>query len=269
MTFPTAPGDLGHEGWGVVDRVGENVADIAEGDRVAALSYRAYAQYDIAEAGNVVALPRSLADTPFPGEPFGCAMNIFARSGIRSGDTVAIIGIGFLGSILTRLAASAGARVIAVSRRAFARDMAKRMGAAEALDAGDPQSVVAHVGELTDGRLCERVIEATGKQGPLTLAGELTAERGRLIIAGYHQDGPREVNMQLWNWRGIDVINAHERDPAAYIQGIRDAVAAVLDGRIDPGALITHRYDLKDLGKALDATRDRPDGFLKAWVSTR
>jgi hypothetical protein len=53
------------------------------------------------------------------------------------------------------------------------------------------------------------------------LAGELCAERGRLVIAGYHQDGMRQVNVQLWNWRGIDVINAHERDPQAYVDGMR------------------------------------------------
>ena len=57
------------------------------------------------------------------------------------------------------------------------------------------------------------------------------------MIAGYHQDGPRQVNMQLWNWRGLDVINAHERDPAVYVQGIREAVEAVAAGRLDPAAL--------------------------------
>jgi threonine dehydrogenase-like Zn-dependent dehydrogenase len=111
------------------------------------------------------------------------------------------------------------------------------------------------------------VIEAVGKQWPLDLAAELTRERGRLIIAGYHQDGPRQVNMQLWNWRGLDVINAHERDQAVYIQGIRDAVDAVASGRLDPDPLYTHTYPLDRLGEALDATRDRPDGFLKALVT--
>ena len=52
-----------------------------------------------------------------PLEPFGCALNIFRRSDIRAGQTVAIVGIGFLGAILTSLASHAGARVIAISRR--------------------------------------------------------------------------------------------------------------------------------------------------------
>ena len=122
------------------------------------------------------------------------------------------------------------------------------------------------VARCTGGLFCECVIEAVGKQWPLDLAAELTRERGRLVIAGYHQDGPRQVNMQLWNWRGIDVINAHERDPQLYVQGIREAVAAVAAGRLTPAPLYTHSYPLARLGEALDATRDRPEGFLKALV---
>jgi threonine dehydrogenase-like Zn-dependent dehydrogenase len=264
--FPTEPGALGHEGWGVIDAVGPGVEGLAAGDRVAALSYKSYADYDVAEADAVVKLPEALAGQPFPGEPLGCAFNIFRRSDIRAGQTVAIIGIGFLGAILTKLASDAGARVIAVSRRAYSLDVAKAFGASEVVPMDDHHAIIARVSELTGGQFCDRVIEAVGKQWPLDLAAELTRERGKLIVAGYHQDGPRQVNMWLWNWRGIDVINAHERDPKMYIDGIREAVEAVASGRLDPSALYTHRYPLDRLDEALDATRDRPDGFLKALV---
>jgi threonine dehydrogenase-like Zn-dependent dehydrogenase len=267
MEFPTKPGDLGHEGWGVVDALGEGVQGLAVGDRVAALSFRSYAEYDVADAENVVRLPDALAGQPFPGEPLGCAMNIFRRSDIQAGQTVAIVGIGFLGAILTRLATDAGARVIAISRRDYSLDLARRMGAAETIPMDDHNAIIARVKDLTGGAFCDRVIEAVGKQWPLDLAAEITRERGRLIVAGYHQDGPRQVNMWLWNWRGLDVINAHERDPKIYVQGIREAVDAVASGRLDPSGLYTHRYPLERLGDALDATRDRPDGFLKALVT--
>jgi threonine dehydrogenase-like Zn-dependent dehydrogenase len=266
MQFPTEPGAMGHEGWGVVDAVGEGVTGLAVGDRVAALSYNSYADFDLAEADAVVRLPDALAGQPFPGEPLGCAMNIFRRSEIEAGQTVAILGIGFLGAILTRLATDAGARVIAISRRPFSLDVAREMGAAEVIPMEDHYGIIERVKQLTGGVFCDRVIEAVGKQWPLDLAAELTRERGRLIIAGYHQDGPRQVNMQLWNWRGLDVINAHERDPKIYMQGIREAVKAVASGRLDPSPLYTHTYPLSRLGEALDATRDRPDGFLKALV---
>lgn len=266
MSFPTNPGDLGHEGWGVVDVVGDGVDAGLIGRRVAALSYRAYAQYDIAAADAVVELPPELDGLDFPGEPLGCALNIFRRAEITPGQTVAIIGIGFLGAILTRLATDAGARVIAIARRPFAQDLARRMGAAEVLAMEDHTAIISAVSALTGGAWCERVIEAVGKQWPLDLAAEITAERGRLIVAGYHQDGPRQVNMWLWNWRGLDVINAHERDPRIYIAGMRAALPVVASGQIDPSQLCTHEFTLDELGAALDATRDRPDGFVKAVI---
>jgi threonine dehydrogenase-like Zn-dependent dehydrogenase len=130
----------------------------------------------------------------------------------------------------------------------------------------DHHAIIERVKALTGGALCDRVIEAVGKQWPLDLAGELVREGGKLVVAGYHQDGPRQVNMQMWNWKGIDVVNAHERDPAVQMHGLREAVAAVASGRLDPAPLYTHEYALEELGAALDATRDRPDGFLKALV---
>jgi threonine dehydrogenase-like Zn-dependent dehydrogenase len=266
IQFPTEPGELGHEGWGVVDAVGEGVDAMRRGDRVGFLSSHAYAEYDLAEASQLVRIPDALKSLDLPLEPFGCAMNIFRRSDIREGHTAAIVGIGFLGAVLVRLASNAGARVIAISRRQDSLDLARKMGAAETIAMDEHGHVVERVRELTGGVFCDRVIEAVGKQWPLDLAAELTREGGRLIIAGYHQDGPRQINMQLWNWRGFDVINAHERDPAVAVQGMREAVAAIESGLVDPSILITHRYPLDRLGEALDATRDKPTNFVKAVV---
>src|SRR5215218_8441017 len=76
MEFPTEPGALGHEGWGIVDAVGEGVSGVRIGDRAGLLSGNAYAEYDLADAAQVVKLPDSLRDLDLPLEPFGCAMNI-------------------------------------------------------------------------------------------------------------------------------------------------------------------------------------------------
>ncbi|ARS37842.1 L-iditol 2-dehydrogenase [Pontibacter actiniarum] len=267
FSYPVEAGNPGHEGWGLVDAVGDGVTAVKVGDRVAALSYNAYAEYDLADADKVVKLPESLAGKPFPGEPLGCAMNIFQRSDIRAGQTVAILGVGFLGALLVQLAKNAGARVIAVSQREFSLQMAKECGADEVIRMDDHYKIIEKVKELTNGNFCERVVECTGKEWPLNLAGELAAERGRLIIAGFHQDGMRQVNIQLWNWRGLDVINAHERDPQEYIKGIKAAVSAVEDGRINPEPLYTHTYTLGNIAKAFDNLTNRPDGFVKALIT--
>lgn len=264
--YPLEPGSPGHEGWGVVQEIGGKVTDATIGNRVAFLSYHAYAEYDVAKQGDFVTLPQPLANIPFPGEPLGCAMNIFNRSDISKEDTVAIIGIGFLGALLCQLAKQRGAKVIAISRREYSLDFAKKYGADEVIPLTSTWEVANKVAEMTGGAGCSRVIEATGKQEAIDVATEIIGEYGKLIIAGYHQDGLRKVNMQKWNWKGIDVINAHERNASKYLTGMQKAVDAVLQGIFDPQLLYTDVLSLDDLSKGFEMTKNRPDGFMKALI---
>jgi threonine dehydrogenase-like Zn-dependent dehydrogenase len=277
FTYPLEAGAPGHEGWGIIERVGKEVHDFAPGDRIGMLSLHAFAEFDLVDVKSIVRLPAG--NQPFPAEPLGCALNILKRaldvahaSGLQnSGDrkpracaTVAVIGIGFLGALLTQLLTAAGARAIAISRRRFALDLARQFGAAETIEKS--ADVIASVNQITGGKLCDIVIECVGKQPALDLAAELTCERGRLVVAGYHQDSPRQVNMQLWNWRGLDVINAHERDPAVYRAGMESAVEAVETGVLDPRPLYTHRFGFDQIGDAFETATSRPANFIKALV---
>ena len=264
FTYPMAAGSPGHEGWGFVDAVGEKVRDLEVGQRVAMMSGQAYAEYDVADRECVVALPSELDDEPFPGEPLACALNIFERSDIRPSHSVAIVGAGFIGLMLTQLAADVGARVVVLTRREYALQIAATMGADETIatqgDGRDAERAL----QLVDGVGFDRVIEAVGTQSTLDLASAITAEYARLIIAGYHQDGLRQVNMQQWNWRGLDVVNAHERVMDRYAVGMQKAVQAALEGRLDPFPLLTHSVTLDSLDRGFALTRDRPEGFIKA-----
>ena len=265
--YPLEAGAPGHEGWGEVVATGDGVQGFAVGDRVALLSQRAYASHDFAPATMLARIPDSVGDRPLPGEPLACAVNILRRSGARPGQWTAVVGVGFIGALVVQLAVHAGARVIALTRREWALDMARRCGAAQTVNSTDVIAAAGQVLELTGGAGCECVIEAAGEQATLDLATATCAEGGRLVIAGYHQDGPRQVDMQQWNWRGLDVINAHERDPAVQARGLREAVRAVADGTLDPFPLITHEIPLRELGRAFTLMRERPAGFMKAVVT--
>ncbi|HEX8546172.1 MAG TPA: zinc-binding dehydrogenase [Cytophagaceae bacterium] len=267
FSYPREAGSPGHEGWGYIDAIGEEVKEYAVGERVAFLSDKSYAEYDLADDSALVKIPEALANMPFPGEPLGCAINIFNRADIKEGQTVAIVGIGFLGALLIQLAKNAGATVIALSQRDYSLDVAHENGADHILKLDDHWKIIAEVKELTNGKFCERVIEATGKEWPLNLSAELTGERGKLIIAGFHQDGMRQVNVQLWNWRGIDVINAHERDPQMYIKGMKEAMIQVMNGTLDPSRLYTHNFTIEELSEAFTMLSERPDGFVKALIN--
>jgi threonine dehydrogenase-like Zn-dependent dehydrogenase len=246
FAYPGQPGAPGHEAWGV---------EVESGRRVALLGSNGYAEYETLPADAVVPLPPELDDEPFPGEALGCAMNVFARSGIEAGQTVGVVGTGFLGLLLVQLAVRAGARVLAISHRETGLALARRFGA-DTPDEVEPES-------------CDLAIEAGGLQGTLDEAACLPRAGGRLVVAGFHQDGPRTIDLQGWNWRGLDVVNAHERAERVRLDGIRAAVAAVTGGLLDPAPLYTHVLPLEQAGAAFELARTRPDGFVKALVDCR
>jgi threonine dehydrogenase-like Zn-dependent dehydrogenase len=203
-----------------------------DGRRVAVLSYHGFAEWDVAPADALVELPSELDGVAFPGEALACATNVVRRAAVRPGERVAVVGIGFLGTAVAALLGD-------VTR--VRRDTAV-------------------IGEY------DVVVEAAGTQSALDVASRLVAEGGRLVIAGFHQDGPRTIDLQSWNWRGIDVVNAHERDPQAYVRGLRTAVELARTGALDVEALVTHRLPLDRIAEAFELAGRRPRGFLKAVV---
>jgi threonine dehydrogenase-like Zn-dependent dehydrogenase len=203
---------------------------------VTGLSGHGFAELDVLREDELVQLPPELDDVPFPGEALACAVNVVRRADVRAGHAVAIVGMGFLGTAVARLCELRGARVTAVGRD------------------DEPDDTFT------------RVVEAAGTQASLDKASRLVATGGRLAIAGFHQDGPRTVDMQSWNWRGIDVVNAHERDPLKYVVAMREAVRLAAAGELDVGAFVTHTFELAALDDAFAAASERGHGFLKAVV---
>lgn len=266
FNYPIAPGNPGHEAWGIVDAIGEGVKGIAQRMRVTGISYNAFGSHDIFKQENIVVLPDFLDSKPFPGEPMGCVMNIFRRSKIETGNTVAVVGCGFIGLLLIQLLKTENCKVIAISRREFSRNMAAKFGADHVLPMDDHYKIIEAVSEITNENFCDAVFECTGMEWPLNLGIELTKTRGKLIVAGYHQDGMRKINMQLLNWRGIDMINAHEREASKYIKGIQEAIEAIRTGRLNPFELFNPIYRLSELESALNDLQNRPTGYIKGIV---
>ena len=265
FNYPSEPGAPGHEGYGVVEQAGGAVTGILPGDEVALISHHAYAEYDKTHYSNVVKLPSSFNGNPFPGEPLACAVNVFKRSDIHKNQTVVVIGAGFLGCLLIQLLKDAGAEVIAVSQRRSSLKFAEKSGADHLVRLEETWKTSEHIQKIAKNGV-PRVIEATGAQSAIDLATEIISEYGRLIIAGYHQDGLRKVNMQVWNWKALDVINAHERDPKIYISGLREAIHKTSDGILRPQELITHYFDFKDINNAFKVLHERPEGYLKGVI---
>lgn len=253
------PVQMGHEPVGIVEELGEGVDDLTEGMRVTGGFGPSFADRVNADRQYLVRVPDGLRSEEAIGEPLGCVVEGRRRTRVTAGDRIALVGAGYMGTMMLQVLLTTGAgHVTVVEPRADARDTARALGATEAIDPNDPSS-----GEADES--FDVVIEATGTQGGLDLAARLVVQHGVLSILGYHQ-GRRSVDMQDWNWKAIDVVNAHVRRRDLLNDAIRRGLGLIRLGRISPGDLVTHRYDLDDVGEAFGALADKPEGFIKAVV---
>jgi NADPH:quinone reductase len=250
IEYPLPPGAPGHETWGEVVEIRDGATGLRVGQRVTGMLWNGLAELGVARAEDLLAI-----DQPLLGEPLGCAMNVVRRAG--TAERVAFVGFGYLATICAQLLPP-GSRWIALSRRQESRELALRLGAE-----------AAHTFESVPSELWDSfpvVVEAGGAQQTLDFATWLTAFNGRLVVAGYHADGPRTVNMQSWNWKGLDVINAHDRRPAVIVDALREGLRLSTERGLDLAALQTHTFDLDAAAEAFRLSEDRPPGFLKAVV---
>ena len=264
------PAKIGHEIVGDIAKVGSMVEGLKPGMRVTGLIYHAFAEYAITPQNQVIQIPDGIPYEQALGEPLSCIISGARRTEIELGDTVAIVGLGFMGMLMLQCIRLKGcAKLIAIDLRKEARDLALKLGADEVLHPSEvPDSLkLTEWDDQGKGYGVDIAVEATGSQAGLTLAGEMVDTHGVLSIVGYHQKGPRSVDVELWNWKALTVINAHERRVDYQMDCMRRGLDLLAAGRLDMESLITHRYTLEQLDNAFQDLQDKPAGFMKAIVS--
>ncbi|MFC5833967.1 2,3-butanediol dehydrogenase [Nonomuraea insulae] len=200
-----APLILGHEFCGTVTEVGAGVTGLVPGDQVAVEPHyrcgscpRCLAgEYNIcrhfgfaglmghgglAERATVPAymlhrLPEAVSlEQAAVFEPAAVALHAVRRAGIRPGETVAVLGLGPIGLLVTQLAARYGAgRIVAADRSAARRELALRLGAAE---------TGADLADLACGEGADVAFEVVGSQDTLRACLAATRRGGRVMFLG-------------------------------------------------------------------------------------
>ena len=261
---------LGHEPSGVVAAVGPQVTGFAPGDRVTGRLYPSFAEYVLARSEDLVILPASIPFHEGLGEPLAVLIEAERRSKVALGARVAVVGLGFMGLAFTRLLRLRGARlVVGIDPRADAQRAALASGADEVFtpDALPEQYRLARFEDWQTPRGFDLVVEASGSQAGLTLAGELVRANGTVSILGSHES--RVVEVGMWNWKAIDVVNAHVRDHARLMSSMQVGVDLLATRRLSLKPLITHRYPLDEISTAFSNLAEKPPGFIKAVIDVR
>jgi L-iditol 2-dehydrogenase len=269
------PAVLGHEPVGEVVAVGQEVAGVRPGDRVALHHHAPCGECRRCRRGHETLCERFRAVNLDPGgfaervrvpaelvgellpidgldavaatfaEPLACVLRSQDRAGLRPGDSLLVVGAGVSG--LLHIAA-AHARAVDVVWVREPRD--DRRALAEAWGAEH------HGNELVDVAMV-----CTGSPAAIAEAANFVAPGGALCLYAPPPPGtPLGIDGEMLYWREVEVTASYSAGP----DDMRAAMELLRSGRIDPMPLVTHRLGLEQVGRALELVRARE--ALKAVI---
>ena len=178
-------------------------------------------------------------------EPLACVMRGLEETGVKEGDTVAIIGLGPIGMMFVRLAKAVyKARVIAIGRRQSQLDRASRMGADEVVLNDEGADVVTPVKAMTGGRGADAVIEAVGLPEVWQLAVKLLRRGGVVNLFGGCPEGTTfPVDTGLLHYSELTLRASFHHTPAL----IRQALDSVSRGYVSAKDFVNRVEPLTNL----------------------
>jgi len=196
-------------------------------------------------------------------EPLACVLRGLEESGVRPGDTIAVIGLGPIGMMFVRLAkAVCNARVIAIGRRPQQLLRASRMGADETVLNCEGADVVGPVHEMTEGRGADVVIEAVGLPEVWQLAIKLLRRGGVVNFFGGCPDGTNlSLDTNLLHYSELTCKASFHHTPAL----IKKALELVSRGYVGAKDFVNHSEPLTNLLQVMQHLMSH-NGHLKTAI---
>ncbi len=148
-------------------------------------------------------------------EPLACVLRGLEETSIRSGDTVAVIGLGPIGLMFVRLSAVYGARVIAIGRRPTQLERAAAMGGRDLFLSTETEPLVKRIKDLTGGRGADVAIEAVGHPDAWEAAVRMLRRGGTVnFFGGCPNDSRITLDTQLMHYSELTCKASFHHTPA-------------------------------------------------------
>ncbi|HEY2018313.1 MAG TPA: alcohol dehydrogenase catalytic domain-containing protein [Bryobacteraceae bacterium] len=283
---------LGHEPAGTVVKMGAGVAGWSPGDR-AALEPAIYCYHcEFCRTGhhNVCANIRFLSTVGDPGffrefvnlptasliaipahlsmelatvvEPLAVAVHSMKFAAIRPDETVAVFGAGPIGLLtIACLKAGGAGRIWAVEPVAHRREMARHMGADEAIDPGEIDAV-RQIRADTGGRGVDCAIDCAAKQHTTNWAIEAVRNAGRVLITGIHSDAVVGFEVSPMRRKELAIFNVRRSNHDSHA-----ALEMILARTACFAPLVTHTRPLDEIADAFRIAEHYLDGVAKMVVT--
>lgn len=209
-------------------------------------------------------------------------------SNAELGDRVAVIGLGLVGNLAAQLFQISGCEVIGIDKVLKRLEVAKQCGIEKVIDAGEIDPVQA-VMDLTEGKGCEVVVDATGNPEATLLAPRLAAKYGEVILLGSYFGRRLEANVtdlleriHLSGHGCVTFKGAHEwrypvkeiRDDLmliernahlykhSYQRNAKINLRLIAEGKLKVEPLLTHLVTPERCAEVYLGLRDKPSEYI-------
>jgi L-iditol 2-dehydrogenase len=284
------PHILGHEASGEVVEAGRSVEDLVAGDRVAIEPGVPCMACPQCRGGryNLCASVRFSGAPPYPGmfrelvshdarfavrlpdsvsfvqgalaEPLAVAHNAVTKARLSAGETALVIGAGPIGFSCVEMAAAAGAsRIIVSEPLAFRRRAALSLGAGWAVDPFS-ENLLERVADLTGGRLCDCVFEASGADSAVAEAVRCAGRGGRVVFVGMGKPMAAVPHGEILK-KEAEVYGIYR-----YVNDFGPVVALLAAGKLKGEPWVSHRFSLETIQDAIRTANDPHAEKLKVMV---
>jgi NADPH2:quinone reductase len=251
---PVLPDTPGLEAAGVIEKVGEGVSGFSVGMRVAAIGAKAYSEYMVARASQVIPIPDHVSfdeGAAYPIQTLTAWHILHTSHHIGPGQTVVVhSAAGGVGIVAVQIAKAAGARVIGTVSSASKAALAKEYGADEVIDYV-AKDFSAEVMRLTENRGADLILDAVGK--PTFEKGiNCLAPMGHLVLYGRAGGPPDPLNVFKLFARSTKVsgfmLNQQHTGKEQWQRGIEHSFQLMKEGKLK--LLIGKKYPLIEAAEA-------------------
>jgi threonine dehydrogenase-like Zn-dependent dehydrogenase len=259
---------------GVVAGMGEGVRGFKVGDNVFAgtggdemMATRFNVRYDC-----VAKIPDENPDyVKWVAEPTVCVVNLLNKTNIQPGDSVVLVGAGYMGLMtLQGLARGSQAGDLTVFDTS-----AGRLAVAEEYAPGCCFHPESEAGRREAARIREAggadiVIEFAAVPQSLELAASLTADvQGKLVLGSWHR-GERAFNGTRWHQSGLEVLNLSPNSNYRFRDVTPRTAKLIQKGVYDTRRLVTHTagfHDFEALNELFLKSIQKTDGYIKGVIT--
>jgi 2-desacetyl-2-hydroxyethyl bacteriochlorophyllide A dehydrogenase len=292
--YRRAPVVLGHEMAGVISSVGDKVTSFEVGDRVIVDPQWTCGTCAHCRAGDINLCPakRVLGTPAWPGafgeyvvvpeealfhlpdhlsfaqgsliEPLTVAVHVARRANVKAGESVAILGTGSIGGMVSGVCHALGAEpIITADVRQHCLDAAReRLGATHDFLLPD-DGLVDKVKALTDGEGTDVVFITADDVSLVNLGVEMAKRRGHIVLVALLTEAPLQLMAYSIISKELHIVGSS----MSTHEDVQRAIELAASGRVDVEAIATHLLPIEDAQKGVELAQTKQNGAIKVILS--